>query len=580
MVGALLAAAFFASPVHAQSADTLAQIQALLQQIQALQALLSQAQSSGAVSSVPATVSSVSPNAPQVSCITLGRPLSRGASGADVQQLQQFLGSSGYFSDVPTGYFGALTEAAVQSFQRARGIVSSGTPDTNGYGAVGPRTMAAIHDLSCNVQATVPVSVPIVTPVVPTTPVPVTPVQPVVPVTPVTVVPPTNTCQINGLTFAEGATRTMYTVDSVAAGGDCVPYHTVRTCLNGSFTGNPAAIYLSCSVRQAPATCTVGSTVMSSGQSQVFYSALYAAAGTSCSSLAQTRTCTNGTIDGSSAYTYSSCSASSAATGSCTWAGITLQDTATTTFYSTSRPPLGSACSAYAQVKKCTNGLLDGSASYSFASCNDGISCTQDGATVAEHATTTFYYQRVVPAGESCSSYSLSRTCSNGVLSGNTAYRYSTCSAVSSGSCTLNDSTVANGSSQLFYSVSAAPSGSLCSSLSQTRTCSNGTLSGDAAYQYGSCSDTTGCILDGAPVQSGAARVFYSATSVAYGTLCSSIGATRTCTNGVLSGDATYNHATCTVAPPTAMAPGTLYLASAYDALKAALLEISRIIGR
>src|SRR6185295_12563709 len=45
------------------------------------------------------------------------------------------------------GYFGSLTQAAVQRFQAAQGIVSSGTPSTTGYGRVGPTTMARINDL-------------------------------------------------------------------------------------------------------------------------------------------------------------------------------------------------------------------------------------------------------------------------------------------------------------------------------------------------------------------------------------------------------------------------------------------------
>ena len=42
--------------------------------------------------------------------------------------------------DNATGYFGKLTQATVQSWQRSHGIVSSGTPTITGYGAVGPRT--------------------------------------------------------------------------------------------------------------------------------------------------------------------------------------------------------------------------------------------------------------------------------------------------------------------------------------------------------------------------------------------------------------------------------------------------------
>ncbi|MEK7107488.1 MAG: peptidoglycan-binding domain-containing protein [Patescibacteria group bacterium] len=72
--------------------------------------------------------------------------LKRGSSGADVTRLQQFLArdKSIYPEGIVNGTYGPLTEKAVQRFQVKNGIVSSGTPDTTGYGAVGPRTAAAM----------------------------------------------------------------------------------------------------------------------------------------------------------------------------------------------------------------------------------------------------------------------------------------------------------------------------------------------------------------------------------------------------------------------------------------------------
>ena len=81
----------------------------------------------------------------QAACPSLYRNLSQGMSGSDVASLQQFLIAQGHLaSGNATGYFGRLTEAAVKSFQSANGIVSSGTPATTGYGAVGPKTRAVI----------------------------------------------------------------------------------------------------------------------------------------------------------------------------------------------------------------------------------------------------------------------------------------------------------------------------------------------------------------------------------------------------------------------------------------------------
>lgn len=72
-----------------------------------------------------------------------------GDRGEDVTELQTYLATNAsiYPSGLVTGYFGALTQAGVQRFQAAQGIVSSGSPSTTGYGRVGPQTMARINAL-------------------------------------------------------------------------------------------------------------------------------------------------------------------------------------------------------------------------------------------------------------------------------------------------------------------------------------------------------------------------------------------------------------------------------------------------
>lgn len=59
-------------------------------------------------------------------------------TNGEVSRLQSQLGGQ------VTGYFGPLTERLVQAWQASQGIVSSGSPDTTGYGAVGPRTRALL----------------------------------------------------------------------------------------------------------------------------------------------------------------------------------------------------------------------------------------------------------------------------------------------------------------------------------------------------------------------------------------------------------------------------------------------------
>lgn len=76
------------------------------------------------------------------------RDLSQGDSGEDVTMLQEIMHELGFLTQSATGFFGPLTEKAVQSYQGARGIVSAGTPQTTGFGKVGPATRAKLNEES------------------------------------------------------------------------------------------------------------------------------------------------------------------------------------------------------------------------------------------------------------------------------------------------------------------------------------------------------------------------------------------------------------------------------------------------
>ncbi len=74
-------------------------------------------------------------------CVLLNRNLSRGAQGDDVMDLQKLLKDEGEFDDMPTGFFGPITERALAMWQEHQGIASS----TNG-GIVGPMTRRFMDD--------------------------------------------------------------------------------------------------------------------------------------------------------------------------------------------------------------------------------------------------------------------------------------------------------------------------------------------------------------------------------------------------------------------------------------------------
>ena len=68
-----------------------------------------------------------------------------GAENSDVKQLQGILVREGVYPEgIVSGYFGSLTQKAVQSFQEKYGIAKSGEV---GYGEVGPNTRAKLNQL-------------------------------------------------------------------------------------------------------------------------------------------------------------------------------------------------------------------------------------------------------------------------------------------------------------------------------------------------------------------------------------------------------------------------------------------------
>ncbi|NUN05984.1 MAG: hypothetical protein HUU57_09495 [Bdellovibrio sp.] len=203
--------------------------------------------------------------------------------------------------------------------------------------------------------------------------------------------------------------------------------------------------------------------------------------------------------------------------------------------YQNSTVPFGGTC--VSQNRVCNNGALSGSYSYATCSAGGAASCLFNGQTIAHGQTVTAYASSSVPFGQSCTSQS--RTCSNGSLSG--SYAYATCSPGTAASCLFNGQTVANGQSVTAYQSSSVPYGSTCTS--QTRTCSNGSLSGSYAYALCNVGSAASCNFNGQTVAHGQTVIAYANSSVPFGSTCSS--QSRTCNNGSLSGS--YSYSTCSV---------------------------------
>ena len=80
---------------------------------------------------------------------TFTKSLYLGLRDNDVRNLQQLLKSdpSIYPEALITGYYGPLTILAVERFQVRYNIVNSGSPETTGYGLVGPKTRTKLNEI-------------------------------------------------------------------------------------------------------------------------------------------------------------------------------------------------------------------------------------------------------------------------------------------------------------------------------------------------------------------------------------------------------------------------------------------------
>ena len=523
------------SPPTASSNQTL--IDALLAQVRTLQARLAE---------LVAAQGGSSTDSEQAVIPALTRDLSLGSRGDDVRDLQRFLISHG---DLPagndTGYFGPLTQQAVQAFQRTQNIVSSGTSASTGFGAVGPRTRVAIISGSSRpsgassgrasptaaspstggggsggggtsspapVRAS-PAVAPAASSSLTPSPVPAGPTPP----------PPSPQpagCSLNGATVAHGASVTAYQSASVSFGSQCVSQ--TRRCTNGTLSGTYIAS--TCSVEDAT-TCSLNGASIAHGASMTAYQAASVPFGSQC--VSQSRTCSNGTLTGT--YTAATCVVGAAS--ACTWNNASLPNGQAVTAYQAASVPFGQTCAS--QTRTCSNGTLSGSYQYANCSAQAAAQCSFNGQAVSHGQSVTAYQAASVPFGQTCASQT--RTCSNGTFSG--TYQHSSCSVAAGASCLWHGQTIAHGASVTAYQSATVPAGQQC--VSEQRRCANTQFSG--TYQYASCTPASQTTL-----QNGAACTTNSQCASNYcypgpGSSKYCIAANKNCakpgTDGILYGD-------------------------------------------
>lgn len=270
-----------------------------------------------------------------------------------------------------------------------------------------------------------------------------------------------------------------------------------------------------------------------SGSQVIAYASSVVPFGGTC--VPETRQCNNGVLSGTGAF--SSCSVN--APMSCLFNGRTIAHLESVMAYSQAQVPYGQVCQSESRV--CNNGTLTGSAQASACTVATPIACSFNGMPVAHGASTTAYQSASVPFGQQC--IPQTRICSNGTLSGSGVH--TACVVGPASNCSFGGATVAHNASVTAYPYSSMPYGSACTP--QTRTCSNGSLSGSAGYTSCAVAAPASCYFNGQTIGHGGAVVAYASNSVPWGSACAA--ETRYCSNGALSGS--FGHSACQTEVPS-----------------------------
>lgn len=343
-------------------------------------------------------------------------------------------------------------------------------------------------------------------------------------------------CRFNGKTLAHGASVEAYLASTVQSGSSCSSQ--VRRCDDGVLSGSYQ--YASCNVAMPEACLFNGKTVAHGSNVRAFLHSSSPNGQNLCQS-SQLRVCNNGSLSGS--YTYSSCT--TAQPRSCTSIdGRTLPHGASVRAYRNSTAAFGTNGCATSEMRTCNDGSLSGSFLHPSCEVDAPATCRFNGTTVPHGGSVRAYLNSSATHANAsrCTQFE-SRACRNGVLSG--SYAFASCQVNAPRSCQFDGKTIAHGATVVGYTSSTGVRGQSGACAATTKTCTDGTLSHPNA-QFGSCTLTSprACLFRGQTIPHGDSVYAYKKSSNGGVGRCAEEGEYRYCTDGTLSGTATF--ASCT----------------------------------
>lgn len=157
-------------------------------------------------------------------------------------------------------------------------------------------------------------------------------------------------------------------------------------------------------------------------------------------------------------------------------------------FYNAENPTATIGCQR--EYRRCVNGKLQGTPSFRYVDCREipGRKCTVPGQTnqIDHRQSVLLYPVASVPNGQVCPEAS-TRQCIDGTLNGNQAAVYASCAPLPRAACSLGTATVNDGQTVDAFTIPVAASQEICDQSKISRTCSNGVLSGNSSYRFPEC---------------------------------------------------------------------------------------------
>ncbi len=237
-------------------------------------------------------------------------------------------------------------------------------------------------------------------------------------------------CFIAEKEYPDGSAKKFYSVVEVSPNQSCEKYALTRYCDNGFWLGDKNFKYAEC---QEKVDCQITDDfILKNNESIMMYSQAEVPYGQKCSDFQEKRKCIKTLLTGDPRFKFLNCQVSTKnACKRIDENGQEriIPDGKLTVFYSQTKVKYNDLCQNYAQARICSKGVLSGDNKFKFFTCQKEKpkDCQIDDIIIKHNGATTLYSRQSYNNLKPCIFYSQIRKCTNGVLDGNPEFKYSKC---------------------------------------------------------------------------------------------------------------------------------------------------------